>query len=91
MISLTKESKDSRYGKKHRDAAARAFAHVPGVETIVKAIEGTKAVESASLISALGDLSLLVPARTQRRAYFPLAMFAFAALSREEAAHYSVV
>lgn len=90
LISLTKESKDSRYGKKHRDAAARAFAHVPGVETIVKAVEGTKASESAPLIRALGDLSLLVPARTQRRAYFPLAMFAYTALSNEEAQFYAV-
>lgn len=90
LITHTKESKDSRYGKKHRDAAARAFAHVPGVEIIVKAVEGTKASESAPLIEALGDLSLLVPARTRRGAYFPLAMFAFAALSTEEAAFYAV-
>lgn len=89
LISLAGESKRSSYGKKHRDAAMRAFSHIPNCSAIVEALEGTKAKESAPLIGALADLTLLVPARNQRRAFFPLCRFAYAALSKEEKKAYS--
>lgn len=89
LISLAGENKRSVYGKKHKDAAMRAFAHIPNCSAIVEALEGVKAKEAAPLISALADLTLLIPARNQRRAFFPLCMFAYAALSPSEIKGYS--
>lgn len=89
LISLAGENKRSVYGKKHKDAAMRAFAHVPNCSAIVDVLEGVKAKEAAPLIGALGDLTLLIPARNQGRAFFPLCMFAYAALSPTEVTGYS--
>lgn len=63
LISLAGENKRSVYGNKHKDAAMRAFAHIPNCTAIVEALEGTKAREAAPLIGALADLCLLIPAR----------------------------
>lgn len=73
----------------HKDAATRAFDHIPNCAAIVEGLEGTKAREAAPLIGALADLCSLISARNQRRAFFPLCMFAYAALSETEIKGYS--
>lgn len=44
LISLAGENKRSIYGKKHKDAAMRAFAHIPNCSAIVEALEGANII-----------------------------------------------
>lgn len=89
VIALCNETGDSKFQKKYRDAVGRIFSHVPNIEAIIEALVGKPAHLAAPLVRQLADLCLLVPARNQRRAYFPINFLANYVLSAADIFHYT--
>lgn len=89
VIALCNETGDSKFQKKYRDAVGRIFSHVPNIESIIEALVGKPAHAVAPLVRQLADLCLLVPARNQRRAHFPINFLVAYVLSAEDIDHYS--
>lgn len=66
---------DRRYMKKWADAVKRDFAHFRDIDGIMAIIKEKEPVELRSLITLLGDISLIVSTRQAQRMFPPPAAF----------------
>nr|UVF62197.1 MAG: nucleocapsid [Bat faecal associated orthomyxo-like virus 1] len=77
-------SNKSKYTEKYEKAVARFYQHLDLGESIATALLDSGKAQAPMLLSKVADLSLLVPPRFQRRAFFPLHLVAVVTLNEAE-------
>nr|QMP82317.1 nucleocapsid protein [Hemipteran orthomyxo-related virus OKIAV188] len=74
----------SKYTEKYENAVKRFYQHLEMGEPIASSLLDASKAQAPMLLSKVADLSLLVPPRNQRRAFFPLHLIAIVVLNDKE-------